>query len=66
MNAGMHSLGIAEPQLSLMAWRAARILNVAHPDEPFDLSTTPGVIQWLSRPDTVTRQITQPVNSTDY
>ncbi len=66
VNAGMHSLGIAEPQLSLMAWRAARILNVAHPDTPFELSTTPGVIQWLSRPETVTRQISQPVNSTDY
>ncbi|AKE97345.1 SidA/IucD/PvdA family monooxygenase [Cronobacter sakazakii] len=66
VNAGMHSLGIAEPQLSLMAWRAARILNVAHPDTPFELSTTPGVIQWLSRPETVTRQVSQPVNSTDY
>ncbi|WP_337992690.1 hypothetical protein [Cronobacter sakazakii] len=49
-----------------MAWRAARILNVAHPDAPFELSTTPGVIQWLSRPETVTRQVSQPVNSTDY
>ena len=46
VNAGMHRLGIAEPQLSLMAWRAARILNRAHPDEPFELATTPGVIHW--------------------
>lgn len=41
VNAGMHRLGIAEPQLSLMAWRAARILNRAHDDEPFELATTP-------------------------
>lgn len=40
MNAGMHRLGIAEPQLSLMARRAARILNRAHDDEPFELATT--------------------------
>lgn len=46
VNAGMHRLGIAEPQLSLMAWRAARILNRAHADEPFELATTPGVIHW--------------------
>ena len=51
VNAGMHSLGIAEPQLSLMAWRAARILNRAHSSEPFELATTPGVIQWRSQPD---------------
>ena len=48
VNAGMHRLGIAEPQLSLMAWRAARILNRAHDDEPFELATTPGVIHWRS------------------
>ena len=52
MNAGMHRLGIAEPQLSLMAWRAARILNRAHDDEPFELATTPGVIHWRSTTST--------------
>ncbi|MEA1063030.1 lysine N(6)-hydroxylase/L-ornithine N(5)-oxygenase family protein [Erwinia sp. HR93] len=51
VNAGMHSLGIAEPQLSLMAWRAARILNAAHPDKPFDIATTPGIIHWRSCPE---------------
>lgn len=50
VNAGMQSLGIAEPQLSLMAWRAARILNRAHPDEPFELAIPPGVIQWRTQP----------------
>lgn len=49
VNAGMHSLGIAEPQLSLMAWRAARILNRAHLAQPFDLTSTPGVVHWLSQ-----------------
>lgn len=53
VNAGMQSLGIAEPQLSLMAWRAARILNRAHPDAPFELATTPGVIHWRTQPPAV-------------
>lgn len=48
VNAGMHSLGIAEPQLSLMAWRSARILNRALGRDLFDLSTSPLLIQWRS------------------
>ncbi len=64
VNVGMQSLGIAEPQLSLMAWRAARILNRAHPDEPFELATTPGVIQWRTQQPEVNGQDRQrPVNS---
>lgn len=56
VNAGMHSHGIAEPQLSLMAWRAARILNRALGREQFDLASTPAVIQWRSQqPGTPTR-----------
>lgn len=67
VNAGMQSLGIAEPQLSLMAWRAARILNRAHPDEPFELATTPGVIQWRTQqPETHVQDHPQPVNSVQY
>jgi len=49
VNAGMHSHGIAEPQLSLMAWRAARILNRALGREAFDLTATPSLIQWRSQ-----------------
>lgn len=49
VNAGMHSHGIAEPQLSLMAWRAARILNRALGREAFDLTVTPSLIQWRSQ-----------------
>lgn len=49
VNAGMHSHGIAEPQLSLMAWRAARILNRALGQEAFDLTSSPSLIQWRSQ-----------------
>ncbi|WP_145550165.1 lysine N(6)-hydroxylase/L-ornithine N(5)-oxygenase family protein [Yersinia intermedia] len=49
VNAGMHSHGIAEPQLSLMAWRSARILNRVLGREQFDLTPTPAVIQWRSQ-----------------
>ncbi|RTF69234.1 SidA/IucD/PvdA family monooxygenase [Serratia marcescens] len=48
MNASMHNHGIADPQLSLMAWRSARILNRALDHKPFDLGTTPTAIQWRS------------------
>ncbi|KNC92102.1 lysine N(6)-hydroxylase/L-ornithine N(5)-oxygenase family protein [Trabulsiella odontotermitis] len=66
VNAGMHSLGIAEPQLSLMAWRAARIINRAHPDAPFELSTTPGVIHWRSEPSRDLHQVSQPLKTTQF
>ncbi len=49
LNAGMHNLGIAEPQLSLMAWRAATVINTAYNKPHFDLSTSPAIIQWLSQ-----------------
>lgn len=49
VNMGMHSHGIAEPQLSLMAWRSARILNRALGREQFDLAPTPALIQWRSQ-----------------
>lgn len=64
VNAGMHSLGIAEPQLSLMAWRAARIINRAHADQPFELTTTPGVIHWGSQPCHLNTQANQPLVKT--
>ncbi len=56
VNAGMHSHGIAEPQLSLMAWRSARILNRALGRDWFDLTSTPAVIQWRSQQAAVTAQ----------
>lgn len=54
VNAGMHSHGIAEPQLSLMAWRSACILNRALGRNQFDLTPTPAVIQWRSQQAPVT------------
>lgn len=48
VNASMQTHGIAEPQLSLMAWRSARILNRALGHDFFDLSTPPALIQWRS------------------
>lgn len=67
VNAGMHRLGIAEPQLSLMAWRAARILNRAHDDEPFELATTPGVIHWRSTTSPESSQVFRSlIKTTEY
>jgi lysine N6-hydroxylase len=48
VNASMHHHGIADPQLSLMAWRSARILNRVLGKSQFDLSTAPAMIQWRS------------------
>lgn len=48
VNAGRHSHGIAEPQLSLMAWRSARILNHVAGRQVFDLAEDDGPIAWQS------------------
>lgn len=48
VNAGMHSHGIAEPQLSLMAWRSARIINSLAGDTLFETDSGRGMIDWLS------------------
>lgn len=48
VNASMLTHGIAEPQLSLMAWRSARILNRAMGRDLFDLSTPPALVRWRS------------------
>nr|WP_299239694.1 SidA/IucD/PvdA family monooxygenase [uncultured Halomonas sp.] len=46
VNAGRHSHGIAEPQLSLMAWRSATILNHVAGRRVFDLGEDEGPIAW--------------------
>jgi lysine N6-hydroxylase len=46
VNAGRHSHGIAEPQLSLAAWRAATILNHVTGREVFDLGDDDGPLAW--------------------
>lgn len=48
VNAGMHSHGIAEPQLSLMAWRSARIINGLAGKEVYDIQADKGMIEWIS------------------
>lgn len=58
VNASMQTHGIAEPQLSLMAWRSARILNRALGCDLFDLSTLPALIQWRSDNREKTQQTT--------
>jgi len=56
VNAGMHTHGIAEPQLSLMAWRSARIINRLAGKSLFDADSGQGMIDWLS-PDTLVEQL---------
>lgn len=56
VNAGMHSHGIAEPQLSLMAWRSARIINRLTGQTLFDTDSGQGMIDWLS-PSTQAQQL---------
>jgi lysine N6-hydroxylase len=51
LNAGRHSYGIAEPQLSLMAWRSAVIVNAILGRPYFDLESAPPLVRWASRED---------------
>ncbi|WP_048646708.1 lysine N(6)-hydroxylase/L-ornithine N(5)-oxygenase family protein [Nitratireductor soli] len=46
LNAGRFSHGIAEPQLSLMAWRSAVIVNALMGSQHFDLEELPPLVQW--------------------
>ncbi|MBV7299912.1 lysine N(6)-hydroxylase/L-ornithine N(5)-oxygenase family protein [Enterovibrio paralichthyis] len=48
VNAGMHSHGIAEPQLSLMAWRSAQIVNRLCPKPVFDTDIGPSLMDWVN------------------
>ncbi|WP_407330754.1 lysine N(6)-hydroxylase/L-ornithine N(5)-oxygenase family protein [Enterovibrio sp. 27052020O] len=48
VNAGIHSHGIAEPQLSLMAWRSACIINHLCNENVFDTDCDCGLIDWAS------------------
>ena len=48
VNAGLDSHGIADPQLSLMAWRSAKIINDLLPVPAFDLCENEHVIQWTN------------------
>ncbi|MGY5802341.1 SidA/IucD/PvdA family monooxygenase, partial [Rhizobium sp. LEGMi12c] len=46
LNAGRHSHGIAEPQLSLAAWRSAVIANALLGRQHFDLDQLDPIVQW--------------------
>lgn len=48
VNAGRHSHGIAEPQMSLMCWRSARIINDLMGKEVFDLSQSLDMVEWVT------------------
>ncbi|MCX2721428.1 lysine N(6)-hydroxylase/L-ornithine N(5)-oxygenase family protein [Roseibium salinum] len=49
-NAGRYSHGIADSQLSLMAWRSARIVNALLGRQQFDLSLPDPVLDWPTAP----------------
>lgn len=47
-NAGRNSHGIADSQLSLMAWRSAHIINTLFGHDHFDLEPHDSQVNWLS------------------
>ena len=59
LNAGRHSHGIAEPQLSLMAWRSAVIVNALLGREHFDLALRPSAVKWVNDSADALSQIAQ-------
>ncbi|MET0429119.1 MAG: SidA/IucD/PvdA family monooxygenase [Microvirga sp.] len=48
LNGGLISHGIAEPQLSLMAWRSAVIINAVAGRPVFEIDLPPSLIDWSS------------------
>jgi lysine N6-hydroxylase len=48
VNAGLGSHGIADPQLSLAAWRAAKIINDVAGESFFDITESANVMEWGS------------------
>ncbi|ACK52224.1 L-lysine 6-monooxygenase (NADPH) [Methylocella silvestris BL2] len=51
LNAGRSSYGVAEPQLSLTAWRSAVIVNALLRKPHFDLSLPPSLMRWSTGDD---------------
>ncbi|MDA9557832.1 SidA/IucD/PvdA family monooxygenase [Vibrio sp.] len=60
LNTGMHSHGIAEPQLSLMAWRSAKVINQFMQKPLYDLSAGSGMLDWVSGAETKKERVHQP------
>lgn len=48
VNAGRHSHGIAEPQMSLMCWRSATIINDLLGHNAFDISQSMNMVDWCA------------------
>ncbi|WP_432452607.1 MULTISPECIES: lysine N(6)-hydroxylase/L-ornithine N(5)-oxygenase family protein [unclassified Agarivorans] len=53
VNAGLHSHGIAEPQLSLASWRAAKILNHASEQSLYKIEEKHSMIDWGLSPSSL-------------
>lgn len=51
VNAGRHSHGIAEPQMSLMCWRSARIVNHLSDQTLFPVTASIDMIDWTTARD---------------
>ncbi|UVM58442.1 SidA/IucD/PvdA family monooxygenase [Pseudomonas sp. B21-012] len=45
-NAARHLRGIADPNLSLAAWRSAKIANAVLGKPHYDVGTPPGLVEW--------------------
>ncbi|MBW8183299.1 lysine N(6)-hydroxylase/L-ornithine N(5)-oxygenase family protein [Shewanella nanhaiensis] len=58
VNAGIHSHGILEPQLSLAAWRSAIIINDMLGHDHFDLSLEESIIDWGQQPPVLNKEST--------
>lgn len=49
LNLGLSSHGIVDPQMSLMAWRSAVIINALTGEDLFDVSAGPELVDWPKR-----------------
>ena len=56
VNAGRHSHGIAEPQMSLMCWRSATIINALLAEPAFALQQGINLVNWNARSREVTAE----------
>ncbi|WP_237055045.1 lysine N(6)-hydroxylase/L-ornithine N(5)-oxygenase family protein [Microbulbifer sediminum] len=53
LGSGRYTHGIAEPQLSLAAWRAARVINDLMNRRIYDTGQAGGILQWSTREEMV-------------
>ena len=60
LNLGLSSHGIVDPQMSVMAWRSATLLNAAVGERVFTLEDESKIIDWPSVPQTETLSMAMP------